>query len=324
MSRFVHLHLHTQYSLLDGANKLPDILELAHSYGQPAIAMTDHGNLHGAIEFYTEAKKIGIKPIIGCELYVTPGSRHERKMRAQGGAGTNHLTVLAANKVGYHNLCKLSSLSYKEGFYFKPRVDHELLAQYSEGLIVLSGCLAGELANCTEHDDWSRAKQVVEFYASTFKDRYYLEIQPHPIPEQRKHNDAVVDLAKKFGVPLVATTDCHYPGKDDHFAQEVLMCVSTGKTVLDPDHLRHEGFTLHLKTEHEMAEEFNHAAHAQEAIQNTMLIANACDLSFDFKTYYMPQFETPDPRPLNDIMAELAREGLTKRLETLSTVRLPR
>ena len=320
MSRFVHLHLHTQYSLLDGANKLPDILELSHRYGQPAIAMTDHGNLHGAIEFYTEAKKIGIKPIIGCELYVTPGSRHERKMRAQGGAGTNHLTVLAANKVGYHNLCKLSSLSYKEGFYFKPRVDHELLKQYSEGLIVLSGCLAGELASCTEHDDWNRAKEVVEFYASTFKDRYYLEIQPHPIADQRKHNEAVVDLAKKFGVPLVATTDCHYPGKDDHFAQEVLMCVSTGKTVLDPDHLRHEGFTLHLKTEEEMVEEFNHAAHAQEAIQNTLLIANACDLSFDFKTYYMPQFETPDPRPLNDIMAEMGREGLTKRLETLSTL----
>ena len=163
MSQFVHLHLHTQYSLLDGANKLKEVIAHAAQLGQPAIAMTDHGNMHGAVEFFYEAKKGGIKPIIGCELYVTPGSRHERKMRAQGGAGTCHLTVLAANKTGYHNLCKLSSLAYKEGFYFKPRVDHELLEKYSEGLIVLSGCLAGEVAQATMIDDYKGAKELVEF-----------------------------------------------------------------------------------------------------------------------------------------------------------------
>jgi DNA polymerase-3 subunit alpha len=320
VSGFVHLHLHTQYSLLDGANKLPDIMELAHSYGQPAIAMTDHGNLHGAIEFYSEAKRIGIKPIIGCELYVTPGSRSDRKMRSQGGAGTNHLTVLAASKEGYHNLCRLSSLAYKEGFYFKPRVDHELLERYSDGLIVLSGCLASELAQCTERDDWDGAKAVIEFYAHTFKDRYYLEIQPHPIAEQRKHNEAVIDLARRFGLPLVATTDCHYPKKEDHFAQEVLMCISTGKTVLDPDHLKHEGFTLHLKTESEMLSEFDHAPYAKEAVVNSVRIADACNVTFDFKTHYMPQFDTNDERSLIDIMAAMAREGLQKRIETLSTL----
>ncbi len=319
MSQFVHLHLHTQYSLLDGANKLPDVLERAAKLGQPAIAMTDHGNMHGAVEFYSEAKKLGIKPIIGCELYVTPGSRHERKMRTQGGAGTCHLTVLAANKTGYHNLCKLSSLAYKEGFYFKPRVDHELLERHSEGLIVLSGCLAGELASATELDDRRGAKEVVEFYRRVFKDRFYLELQPHPIKEQQKHNLAVVDLATSMGVPLVATTDCHYLEADDHFAQEVLMCISTGKTILDPDRLRHEGFRLHLKNEREMLEEFSHLKQGEEAVKNSGLIASQCDFSFDSKTYFMPQFKTEDTRTLIEIMSDDAREGLKKRLETLQT-----
>jgi DNA polymerase-3 subunit alpha len=319
VSQFVHLHLHTQYSLLDGANKLPDVLERAAKLGQPAIAMTDHGNMHGAVEFYSEAKKLGIKPIIGCELYVTPGSRHERKMRTQGGAGTCHLTVLAANKTGYHNLCKLSSLAYKEGFYFKPRVDHELLERHSEGLIVLSGCLAGELASATELDDRRGAKEVVEFYRRVFKDRFYLELQPHPIKEQQKHNLAVVDLATSMGVPLVATTDCHYLEADDHFAQEVLMCISTGKTILDPDRLRHEGFRLHLKNEREMLEEFSHLKQGEEAVKNSGLIASQCDFSFDSKTYFMPQFKTEDTRTLIEIMSDDAREGLKKRLETLQT-----
>ena len=320
MSQFVHLHLHTQYSLLDGANKLKEVIAHAAQLGQPAIAMTDHGNMHGAVEFFYEAKKGGIKPIIGCELYVTPGSRHERKMRAQGGAGTCHLTVLAANKTGYHNLCKLSSLAYKEGFYFKPRVDHELLERYSEGLIVLSGCLAGEVAQATMIDDYKGAKELVEFYAKTFKDRYYLELQPHPIDDQRKHNSAIMDLAQSVGVPLVATTDCHYLNKDDHFAQEVLMCISTGKTVLDPDRLRHEGFTLHLKTEQEMIKEFENNDRCTEAIRNSALIASQCDLSLESKTYYMPKYECADERPLIDIMAEMARDGLQSREDALAAL----
>ncbi len=318
MSQFCHLHLHTQYSLLDGANKLPDLLTKAAQLGQPAIAMTDHGNMHGAVEFYLEAKSAGIKPIVGCELYVTTGSRFERKMTSKGGAETCHLTVLAASKTGYHNLCKLSSLAYKEGFYFKPRVDHELLERYSEGLIVLSGCLAGELAQATEVDDQKGAKALVEFYARVFKDRFYLEIQPHPIKEQLKHNAAVIDLARSFGLPLIATTDCHYLDRDDHFAQEVLMCVSTGKTVHDPDRLRHDGLTLHLKTEEEMLQEFSQYKEGAEAVRNSGLIAAQCDISLESKTYFMPKFSTKDQRPLNDVMAEWAREGLTKRLEILS------
>lgn len=318
MSRFCHLHLHTQYSLLDGANKIPDVLIRAAQLGQPAIAMTDHGNMHGAVEFYLEAKAAGIKPIVGCELYVTPGSRFERKMASKGGAGTCHLTVLAANKTGYHNLCKLSSLAYKEGFYQKPRVDHEILERYSEGLIVLSGCLAGELSQATEVDDYAGAREIVEFYARVFKDRYYLELQPHPIKEQQKHNAAIIDLAHSIGLPLVATTDCHYLEYEDHFAQEVLMCVSTGKTVMDPDRLRHEGFTLHLKTEEEMLQEFSAYNEGAEAVRNAGLIADQCDLSLESKSYFMPKFTTDDERPLIDIMASLAKDGLEKRLQLLS------
>lgn len=324
MSQFVHLHLHTQYSLLDGANKISEVLERAKQLGQPAIAMTDHGNMHGAVEFYQQAKKVGIKPIIGCELYVTPGSRHDRLMQAKGGAGTHHLTVLAASKAGYHNLCRLSSLAYKEGFYFKPRVDHELLQRYSEGLIVLSGCLAGELAAATLEDDYSAAKQLAEFYARTFPERFYFEVQPHPIADQQKHNRALIDLAKTLGIPLVGTTDCHYLERGDHFAQEVLMCISTGKTVLDPDHIKHIGYTLHLKTAEEMVTELAalpelSGALAQESVANSVRIAEQCDLGLESKTYFMPKFETADERPLLEIMGEMARSGLTRRLEVLST-----
>jgi DNA polymerase-3 subunit alpha len=305
--------------LLDGANKIPDVLIHAAKLGQPAIAMTDHGNMHGAVEFFYEAKAAGIKPIIGCELYVTPGSRFERVMTSKGGAGTCHLTVLAANRNGYQNLCKLSSLAYKEGFYSKPRVDHEILERYSDGLIVLSGCLAGELAQATEIDDIKGAKEVVEFYARVFKDRYYLEIQPHSIMEQQRHNRALIDLARSYGLPLVATTDCHYLEYGDHFAQEVLMCVSTGKTVSDPDRLRHEGVTLHLKTESEMLQEFSLYREGEEAVKNSGLIATQCDLSLESKSYFMPKYPTADERPAIDIMSDWARDGLTKRLEVLSS-----
>ena len=283
---FVHLHLHTQYSLLDGANRLPDVIEQAHRMGQQAIAMTDHGNMHGAIEFYLEAKKLGIKPIIGCELYVTNGSRFDRRPRTQGGAETYHLTVLAANLVGYQNLCRLSTLAYKEGFYFKPRVDHELLTKYSEGLIVLSGCLAGELNSHIERDDIEGGRKLLDYYARTFKDNFYLEIQPHGIKQQQKLNKGCVELAKSLGVPVVATTDCHYATKDDHYAQEVLMCVSTGTQVTDPNHIKHEGVMLHLKSGDEMVQEFGDLKYAEEAIRNSVEIAKKCELKLDFSTYH--------------------------------------
>lgn len=294
-------------------------MQRAHELGQPAVAMTDHGNMHGAIEFFIEAKKIGIKPIIGCELYVTSGSRFDKRTREKGGEGNSHLTVLVRDEVGYRNLCILSTLAYREGFYFKPRVDHELLAKYSEGLIVLSGCLAGELGDASRSGNRDEAKKVVEFYANTFKDRYYLELQPHQIPEQQKLNSLVVDMSEEFGLPLVATADCHYLNKDDHFAQEVLMCISTGTDVNDPKRMRHVGVTLHLKTDEEMREELSNVARIDEALKNSAKIADEVNLSFDFKKYYMPVFKSDDERPLNDQMAAMAREGLERRLEILST-----
>jgi DNA polymerase III subunit alpha len=322
-SQFVHLHLHTQYSLLDGANKLPDIILQAKAQNQPAIAMTDHGVLHGAIEFFLEAKKAGVKPILGCELYVNPVSRFERKMKNQGGAGTHHLTVLAQDIEGYKNLCKLVTLSYKEGFYFKPRVDHEILMQYNQGLIVLSGCLAGELAESLGIDDLAQARKTLEFYADTFKDRFYVEIQPHPISEQQKHNQGSIELAKEMGLPLVATTDCHYPTSDDHYAQEVLMCISTGKQITDPERMRHDGFKLHLKTAEEMYAEFGNNIYADEGIRNTLTIADKCNLEFNFSKYYMPIFRSggvssDDSKSPIELMAEKARDGLQKRFEILN------
>lgn len=319
MSKFAHLHLHTQYSLLDGANKLPDVLVRAQQYGHPAIAMTDHGNMHGAVEFYSEAKRIGIKPIIGCELYVAATSRFERKSAGRSGPSAHHLTVLASTTEGYRNLCRLASLSYKEGFYFKPRVDHELLERYSEGLIVLSGCLAGELNSHVERDDRPGAKNTIEFFRRVFGDRYYLEIQPHKIPDQQRLNKAIVDLAKEMSIPVVASTDCHYLDKSDHHAQEVLMCISTGKQITDPDRLQHVGVALHLKTDAEMLEELSGIEGAEEAIYNSVRIAEACNLAFDFKTYYMPQFKCEDTRPLIEIMSSMARSGLERRLEVLAT-----
>lgn len=320
MSQFVHLHLHTQYSLLDGANKLPDVVEMAAKLGHQAVAITDHGNMHGAVEFYDAAKKNHIKPIIGCELYVNPVSRHERKTKAQGGAKTHHLTVLAKDATGYKNLCRLVTLAYREGFYFKPRVDHEILKEYSEGLIVLSGCLAGEVNHFVTLEDRARCKERIEFYASLFPDRYYLEIQPHPIPEQRALNEACIDIAKELGLPLTATTDCHYPSKDDHFAQEVLMCIATQKQITDPTRIRHEGVALHLKDYSEMLEEFGPGSAIPEALANTAMIAQQCNFDFDFSTYYMPLFEADPELTLDQTMEKRARDGLLERLDEIRLV----
>ena len=184
MSRFVHLHLHTQYSVLDGANKISGLMKEAARQGQQAVAMTDHGNMHGAVEFYSAACDNGIKPIIGCEVYLNPVSRHERKPRSQGGAPTHHLTLLAMNKQGYKNLCALVSIAYIEGFYFKPRIDHELLREYSKGIVCLSGCLSSEFAAGARAGDLSKAQETARLYQGIFQDRFYLEVQPHNIVEQ--------------------------------------------------------------------------------------------------------------------------------------------
>ena len=313
-SEFTHLHLHTQYSVLDGALKITNLVQRLKELGQSSVAMTDHGNMHGAIEFYQKTTKAGIKPIIGCEVYITAGSRFEKVPFNQGGPRTHHLTLLAMNMTGYKNLCKLVTLGYVEGFYFKPRIDKELLAQHSEGIICLSGCVSSELAAKARADDIEGARTLLNKYIDMFDDRLYLEIQPHKFAAQQKLNQLNYELSKEFNLPLVSTNDCHYIHKDDAYSQEVLMCVSTGKLITDESRMKHDS-ELYLKSYDEMLVDFSARP---EALDNTNKIAKRCDIEFDFSKHYMPQYD-PHPEESIDILFEKsARKGLEKRFKDLA------
>jgi DNA polymerase-3 subunit alpha len=226
---FVHLHCHSEYSLLDGANRIDDLIRRAQEFEQPALAITDHGNIHAAWEFQEKGKKAGIKPILGMEAYVAPGDRRLKTRAAQGEKNYFHLVLLARDLVGYKNLVKLTSLGYTEGFYGKPRVDRELLAKHSEGLIVSSACMAGEVARHLLQDQYEEAKAAASWYADVFKDRYYLEVQAHEAGEQKKLNDLVFRLAKDLSLPVVATNDAHFLKAEDHAAHDVLLCIGLKK-----------------------------------------------------------------------------------------------
>ncbi|TAK01534.1 PHP domain-containing protein, partial [bacterium] len=248
-SRFVHLHCHTQYSLLDGANKIETLLERIKQLKQPAVAMTDHGNMFGAIEFYREAMRHGVKPIIGCEIYVAPASRFERKGVDKGNKEYNHhLILLAMNLEGYRNLCKLVTAGYMEGFYYRPRIDKELLKEHNRGLIALSACLQGEVASALSAGQVGKATAAAESYAAIFGDRYYLEIQDNKLPQQEKVNPMILELSKDLSIPVVATNDCHYGEREDSEAHDVLLCVQTGKTVQDENRLKMETNELFVKS----------------------------------------------------------------------------
>jgi DNA polymerase-3 subunit alpha len=318
--KFAHLHVHTQYSLLDGAIKISDLVKKASLLNHSAIAITDHGNMHGAIDFYQKALDAKIKPILGCELYVAPSSRHEKVAKVHGGGKNHHLSVLANSLTGYRNLCRLLTRAYREGFYIKPRVDHELLSEYREGLTVLSGCLAGELNHQITLGDFTKAKALVEFYAKTFKDNFYLEVQPHSHPEQRALNAACYELSKECGVPLVATSDCHYCEAGDHYAQEVLMCVSTSKLITDPTRIQHQGFTLYVKSATEMLLEFGDVPYKESALKQAYNIAEKCNVSLDFNTYYMPRFSSEESTMTpGEMMRDLSKKGLSDRLEDIDS-----
>lgn len=310
MQRFVHLHLHSQYSVLDGAIKLKNLLNRAQELGHEAVAITDHGVMHGAIEFFTAAKSAGIKPIIGCEVYLSSTSRFDKTPKDKGGGRTHHLTLLAQNTVGYKNLCRLVTQGFTEGFYSKPRIDYELLSSASEGLVCLSGCMAGELAFYTQREDLDGARSLIERYLKIFGNRYYLEVQPHQFKEQQKHNAALKELSQSLGLPTVATNDCHYLDPDDHYAQEVLMCISTGKLITDEDRIRHDESRLHFKTAEEMAAGL---PDFPEAIGQTFEIAESCKLEFDFSRHYMPRYVEDEANRVDELFAEQARSGLEKR-----------
>ena len=229
---FVHLHVHTEYSLLDGASRIDTLVQKAKQLNMPAIAITDHGSMYGVIDFYKSAKKHGIKPIIGCEVYIAPKSRHEKS--AIEGESSYHLVLLAENQIGYQNLIALVSKAYSEGFYYKPRIDKELLKEYNEGLICLSACIAGEIPQLLLKGNKEKAEVVIQEYIDIFgKDNFFIEIQDHGLPEQKSTNPILIELANKYQIGLVATNDLHYINKDDSEFHDVLLCIQTGKTVED-------------------------------------------------------------------------------------------
>ncbi|MBX6332022.1 MAG: DNA polymerase III subunit alpha [Gemmatimonadaceae bacterium] len=307
---FVHLHCHSEYSLLDGANRIDDLIARALELEQPALAITDHGNLHAAWEFQEKAKKAKLKPIIGMEAYVAPGDRRERSRPKNGGKPYYHLVLLARDLTGYRNLVKLSSLAYTEGFYTKPRVDRELLARYNEGIIVSSACLAGEIATHLMEGRYEEAKAVAEWYADVFKDRYYLEVQAHDAGQlQSKLNAAVFKLAAETGLPVVATNDAHFLRAADHDAHDVLLCIGLGKDRNEPDRMRYDN-GLYFKSATEIAEHFpDHP----EVLENTLRVADQVAVEFG-KKYHVPSFPLPPGvETENDLLVALAEQGARER-----------
>ena len=311
MSDFVHLHCHTEYSLLDGAIRIKDLCARAKDYGMPACAITDHGNLFGAAYFYQGCKDFGIKPIFGCEVYVCH-DHTDKKTESPLARKRNHLILLAQNKTGYHNLVKLVSHGFLEGFYYKPRVDKALLRKYSEGLTCLSACIAGEIPRAILADNMDLAKKLTLEYASIYPGRFYLELQSNGLKEQEKANIALMELAETCKLPLVATNDCHYLGADDAEAHEVLLCIQTQTTMDDPKRMKFGTHELYYKSIEEMEKSFSHVP---EALSNTMRIAEECNVALDFGNHYFPVYQLPEGASMESEFRRLAEDGLEKRLE---------
>jgi len=306
---FVHLHCHSEYSLLDGANRVDDLIRRAQELEQPALAITDHGNLHAAWDFQEKARHAKIKPIIGIEAYVAPGDRRQRSRTATGGKPYFHLVLLARDAVGYHNLVKLSSLAFTEGFYTKPRMDRELLEKYNEGIIVSSACMAGEIATHLLSDDFEGAREVAAWYAETFKGRYYLEVQAHSSEGQQQLNERVFRLAKEVGLPVVATNDAHFLTRDDHDAHDVLLCIGLGKDRADRDRMRYDN-GLYFKSAQEIASSF---PDRPDVLENTLRIADEVSVSLE-KKYHLPSFPLPTGiASENDLLTTLATQGARER-----------
>ncbi len=319
-SDFVHLHVHTEYSLLDGANSLDALIKKAIDLKMPAIAVTDHGNLFGALDFYLKASKAGIKPIIGCEMYVAPGSRFDKTGAAgQYDESFYHLILLARDKTGYKNLVKLVTAAYLEGFYYKPRIDKDLLRQHAQGLIGMSACLSGEVPRLLLQGRYEDAKKAALEYLSILgAGNFYFELQDNGIPEQEQANRDLIRLSKDAGIPLVATNDCHYLDREAHKSHDALLCIQTGKTVKDEARMKFSSETFYVKTPEEMKKSFSHVP---EAITNTIAIAQRCNLQLDLGKYHLPHFPVPEGYTRESYMAELARKGLEERFKEIEAVR---
>lgn len=306
---FVHLHVHTEYSLLDGVCRLDRLCSVAKERGQNAIAITDHGNLFGAVDFYKAAKKAGIKPIIGCEVYVAARSRFDKVHGVD--SDRHHLVLLCKNEIGYQNLIKMVSSAWVDGFYTKPRIDKELLERYHEGLICLSACLAGEIPKLIERNEMLRAREVALWYQKTFGEgNFYLEIQNHGIAEQVKVNDGLIQLSRDTGIPLVATNDVHYIDREDSTIQKILICIATNHTIDEENSLEFETDNFYLKTEDEMRTLFSYVP---EAIENTQKIADMCNFEFEFGNTKLPNFDVPKGQTHFDYLRNKCYVGLKER-----------
>ena len=301
---FTHLHVHTQYSLLDGMAKIPQLIARVKELGMDSIAITDHGVMYGVIDFYKKAKEAGIKPIIGCEVYIAKGSRFEK-------SPYNHLVLLCKNEEGYKNLIKMVSYGFTEGYYYKPRIDIELLKKHNKGLIALSACLAGAVPRALLDYGYDKAKETaLMYYEIMGEGNYYLELQDHGIPEQKTVNQALISISRETGIPLVCTNDSHYIYAEDAQAHDILLCIQTQKTIEDEDRMRYEGGQYYVKSPEEMAELFSYIP---EALENTAKIAEQCNLDFEFNNYKLPVFDVPDGKTAYEYLVEKCRQGLVKR-----------
>ena len=309
MSNFVHLHIHSEFSLLDGANRIKDLPVRAKELGMEAMAITDHGAMFGAIDFYKACKSNGIKPIIGCEVYVAPRSRFDKDPNLD--SKYSHLILLAKDNEGYKNLAQLVSIGYTEGFYYKPRIDHEVLEKYHEGLVCCSACLAGEVNQAILANDMEKAKEVALWYKSIFGEDYYLEIQNNGIKEQVLANQKLIELSRELDIPLVATNDAHYLRKEDAYNHEVLLCIQTGKRITDEDRMRFDTDELYVKSPEEMSEYFSNVP---EAIENTIKIAEKCNVEFEFGHTILPNYDVPAEFSTHyDYLEKLTIDGIKER-----------
>lgn len=315
MKDFVHLHNHTEYSLLDGFARIKDMVAKAKALDMPAVAITDHGVMYGVVDFYNECKKQGIKPILGCEVYVAARSRFDKDFNYD--KERYHLILLAKNEEGYRNLCTMVSLASSEGFYTKPRVDKELMREYGEGLICLSACLAGEIPRALQQDDYEKAKAIALEHLEIFGEgNYYLEIQDQGIPIEKGINKQIAALSRELNIPLVATNDVHYTNREDSEYHDILLCIQMGKTIDDPNRMRFETDQFYFKTQEEMAEVFKEYP---EALANTKVIADKCDVELHFAPpYFLPEYPVPEGYDVTSYLRKLCEDGLKERYQEIT------